>query len=60
MTVNVVLRIIAASLESLAEVAKKATPEQVQAILERHNNRMDRCEALLERLKFWDTADDKE
>lgn len=45
---------MAASLESLAQVAEKATPEQVQALLERHNRRMDRCEALLERLKFWE------
>lgn len=54
MTVNLILRIMAASLESLAQVAEKATPEQVQALLERHNRRMDRCEALLERLKFWE------
>ena len=57
MTVNLILRIIAASLESLSAVAEKATPEQMQSILERHNHRMDRCEAMLDKLKFWDKGD---
>lgn len=60
MTISLILRVMAASLEALASIAEKATPEQMQAILDRHNRRMDRCEAVLERLKFWDTATGKE
>lgn len=54
MTVNLILRIMAASLEGLTAIAEKATPEQMQAILDRHNRRMERCEALLDKLRFWD------
>jgi hypothetical protein len=59
MTFTLILRIMAASLESLAEIAEKATPEQMQAILERHNKRMDRCEALLDRLRFWEKDEEQ-
>ncbi len=60
MTVNLILRIMAASMESLVLIAEKATPDQVQKLVERHNARMERCEALLERIKFWDRATETE
>jgi hypothetical protein len=53
-TIDLVLRIIAASLELTVEATKKATPEQVQAIIERHNQRMDFYERLLNKLNPFD------
>lgn len=50
MTAIMVLRVIAAATECLAELLKKATPDQVQGILERHEKRMDRYEKLLDKL----------
>jgi hypothetical protein len=48
-TANVVLRIIAALLECQAELLKKATPEQVQGFIDRHEERLTRFEELLKK-----------
>ncbi len=50
-----VLRIIAALLELQLETLRKATPEQVQALLDRHEARLARYERI--RDKFLPDAD---
>lgn len=52
MTTIIVLRILAAELECLAEILKKATPEQVQALVERHEARIAKFEAVLDKLPW--------
>lgn len=49
LTIDLVLRIIVLLLELMVETTKKATPEQVQAILDRHERRMDFFEGLLKK-----------
>jgi hypothetical protein len=49
LTVEVILRIIAALLECQVEILQKATPEQVQNLIERHEDRLARFEALLKK-----------
>lgn len=49
-TADLVLRIIAALLESQAELLKKATPEQVQALIDRYEARIAGFEKLLHRV----------
>jgi hypothetical protein len=46
MLAEAILRIIAALLEAHVEVLRKATPEQVQAIITRHEERLARYERL--------------
>jgi hypothetical protein len=46
-TAQVILRIIAALLECQAQVLAKATPEQVQGLIERHEERLGWFEKLL-------------
>lgn len=53
MTASLLLRALVAALEIEAEVLKKATPEQVQALLERHEARVEKFRAALDRLGFW-------
>jgi hypothetical protein len=60
MTVAAIFAFMTASLKALTAVVEKATPEQVQTFLDRHNRRMDRAEEWLERRKFWEQEDDKE
>lgn len=50
LTANVVLRIIAALLEAQVQLLEKATPEQVQALIDRFETRMQRFEALLHKV----------
>ena len=54
-----VLAFMTASLKALTTLVEKARPDQVQAILDRHNRNMERAEALLDRLKFWDKNDEE-
>jgi hypothetical protein len=49
-TAAIVLRIIAALLEMQVELLQKATPEQVQALIDRHEERLARFEAILRKV----------
>lgn len=51
LTTQVILRIIAALLECQVQLLQKATPEQVQGFIDRHEERLARFEALLEKVK---------
>jgi hypothetical protein len=50
LTATIVLRIIAAMLEMQVELLQKATPEQVQGIIARHEERLARFEAILNKV----------
>lgn len=50
LTAQVVLRIIAALLECQVQVLEKATPEQVQGFIDRHEERLARFEAILKKV----------
>lgn len=54
MTIDLILRIMAATAEQLTLVLEKATPEQIGPFLERHNARMERLDKVLTKLNFWD------
>lgn len=54
MTALLILRALVATLEIEAGIVQKATPEQVQAFLDRHEARVAKFEAALDKLKFWD------
>lgn len=59
MTGLLILRAVVASLEAVAAVATKAEPAEVTRFLKRHNDFMDKCDARLEKLRFWDRDDDE-
>jgi len=58
MTATAVIAFMTASLKAVTTLIEKARPDQIQDIIDRHNRRMDRAEAFLERIKFWDRDDE--
>lgn len=50
LTAQVVLRCIAALLECQVQLLQKATPEQVQGLIDRHEERLAKFEAILKKV----------